>query len=128
MSKRYRCGDMVLPLETAVMKKVTGAAALHAMFMRVALATNAYAVFGLEPGAPFSKEDVDAGVAEWRQLYDAESVRIAEHKLWWVAYDTQHTVEDAEAWLIAKLTAVTYELLMMVVAALDAAASDVDDA
>ena len=132
MSKRFHSGDIVPAPETGpapatALMPVTGAAALHAMFMRVAFAQNAYAALGLAFDEPFSKEDVDNAVARWRQLYDDESVRIAEHKLWEVAYETQSTVEDAEAWLIAKLTAVTHELLMMVAAALDED-SDADDA
>jgi len=124
MSKRYHSGDMVLPRETALMKKVTGAAALHAMFMRVAFAENAYAALGLAFDEPFGQEDVDSAVAEWRQLYDDSSILIAEHELFDVAYATQRTVEDAEAWLLQKLVHVWGQLWNMVVAALQDDDSD----
>jgi hypothetical protein len=124
MSKRYHSGAMVLPRETALMKKVTGAATLHAMFMRVAFAKNAYVALGLEFDAPFSQEDVDSAVAEWRQLYDDSSILIPEHGLWDVAYATQRTVEDVETWLLLKRAHVYGQLWNMVVAALQDDASD----
>ena len=125
MSKRFHSGDIVPARETALMKKVTGAAALHAMFIRVAFAENAYAALGLAFDEPFCKEDVDSAVAEWRQLYDDSSILIAEHELFDVAYATQRTVEDAEAWLLLKRAHVYNQLWNMVVAVLqDAMDSD----
>lgn len=50
MSKRYRCGDAVLPLETAVMTRITGAAALHTVLMRIMYAQDEHEVLGHDNG------------------------------------------------------------------------------
>ncbi len=59
MSRESKKPRLTAP-ETTLMTKITGAAAVHTVLMCVALTENAYDMLGLEPGASFTREDVES--------------------------------------------------------------------
>ena len=89
------------PAEELTLSHITGAAAVHMLFMRVALATTAREVLGM----PAASEDAWWHFAtSWKVLYYANKVNIAwilEHKLDEYAYGVEQRLFWAKDAMIA---------------------------
>lgn len=64
--------DAVDPIVTALMTKITGAAALHVLLMRLALAQDAYDVFGWKADMVFTMADVSSRFRELLRCLDSD--------------------------------------------------------
>ena len=64
--------DAVDPIVTALMTKITGAAALHVLLMRLALAQDAYDVFGWKAASVYTMTDVSLRFRELLQVLDSK--------------------------------------------------------
>ena len=60
--------------QTALMKNMTGLAALHVHLIRIAFAQNAYDVLGLDAHAPYLPDIIKCRKKELMQVLDAEDL------------------------------------------------------
>jgi hypothetical protein len=68
--------------ETTVMPKMTGAAALHVLLMRISRARDAYEVFGWTADTVFTRADMHALWAEFGEVMDGKDWRRHAKTVW----------------------------------------------
>ncbi len=85
------------PAEELTLSHITGAAEVHVLFMRVALATTAREVLGMADTDPTAADVWRSFGSSWRVLYpnEANIAWILEHKLDEYAYEAEQRLMSA---------------------------------